>query len=175
MLLTISGLPGSGTSTIAVAVAESLALERVDGGSVWRSLGAELGMTVAEFSAFSETHPEVDAELDARLAARAHEGDVVLESRLAAWIAANEGLPALRVWVDCAEGERAVRVARRDGLDPDAALAANRARESSERLRYQTLYGIDLADRSIYELILDSTTAAPETLVVAIVEAVGPS
>src|SRR5438270_835511 len=113
-------------------------------------MAAELGVSIAEFSVMNESDPSYDLELDRRLAQRARQGDVVLESRLAGWIASNEQLSATTVWIDAAEAERARRVAERDGMDAEAALAANRAREASERLRYRAYYDIDFDDRSVY-------------------------
>ena len=170
MLVTISGLPGSGTSTVATRVATELGIERLDGGAVFRGLAAERGLSLAEFGVVAQQDPGVDLELDVRLAARARVGDLVLESRLAGWIATNEALPAVRVWIACDPSERARRVADRDGLTIAAALAANAERERSEAARYLAYYGIDIADLSVYDLLLDSTTAAPDALVAAIVE-----
>jgi cytidylate kinase len=48
---------------------------------------------------------------------------------------------------------------------------ANVRREASERQRYLAYYDIDVADRSIYGLVLDSTTAEPDALTSAIVAA----
>jgi predicted cytidylate kinase len=172
LLVTISGLPGSGTSTVATAVAAALGVPRLDGGTVFRQLAAEAGESLAGFSTAAEADPATDLELDARLAAAARGGDVVLESRLAGWIATNEALPALRVWVACDEEERARRVGAREGIHPDAALAANRAREASEALRYLTYYGIDIADLSPYDLVLDSTATPPDDLVATILQEV---
>jgi cytidylate kinase len=171
LLITISGLPGAGTSTVARAVAARLGLERLDGGSVFRSMAADRNLSLAEFGAIAEGDPVFDLELDRRLADRARQGDVVLESRLSGWIATNEGLAALRVWVACDDQERARRVAARDGGAADAAARTNAAREASEAARYRAYYGIDLADLSIYELVLDSTTSTPESLVDAVLEA----
>jgi CMP/dCMP kinase len=171
LLITISGLPGAGTSTVARLVADALGLERVDGGTVFRAMAAERQLDVNQFSLVAEDDPEIDLELDQRLANRAREGDVVLESRLAAWIAANEGMTATRIWVDAEERERARRVAAREGGDPESALDANRAREASERRRYRTYYGIDLDDRSVYDLVIDSTGQPPEAVAESIVAA----
>lgn len=173
MLVTISGLPGSGTSTVAVAVAAALGVPRLDGGTVFRAMAAEHGLTLAEYGALAEHDAAVDLELDGRLAAAARQGDVVLESRLAGWIAQNEGVEALKVWIGCDEGERAARVARREGVHLDAALAANRSREASEARRYREYYDIDLADLSPYDLVLDSTSTPPGELVRAILDVSG--
>ena len=171
MLITISGLPGAGTSTVARLVAGALGVERVDGGTVFRTMAAERGLDVGEFSQVAEDDPEIDLELDQRLANRAAEGDVLLESRLAGWIVTNAGLPATRVWIDADEAERAHRVATREGADPGAALEANRAREASERRRYRTYYGIDLDDRSVYDLVIDSTGIEPAAIAESIIAA----
>lgn len=174
VLVTISGLPGSGTSTLARAVAAALDLEHVDGGQVFRSLAAERGYDVHAFGAVAEADPRIDVELDRRLAERGARGDVVLESRLAGWIATNEGLDGLRVWVACDPVERARRVARREGSDPDAAAAENAAREASEAQRYLGYYGIDIGDLAPYDLVVDSTSTPVEELVEQVVAAARP-
>jgi cytidylate kinase len=148
-------------------------VERLDGGSVFRALADERGLSVAEFSKIAENHAAIDVELDKRLAARAQEGDVVLESRLAGWIATNEGLDGLRVWIACDPDERARRVAEREGIPRAAARQANDVREASERQRYEEYYGIDISDLSIYDLVLDSRALAPDDLTAAILERVG--
>lgn len=171
MVVTISGLPGSGTSTLSARAASALGIEHVDGGTVFRAMAAERELSVGAFSALAETDPVYDIELDTRLAARAQRGDVLLESRLAGWITVNEGVEALRVWVACDEQERARRVAGREGTDVAAALAQNQVREASERARYLDYYGIDLGDRSIYHLVLDSTAEGPDQLAAEVVAA----
>ena len=171
MLLSISGLPGSGTSSVSRQVAARLGVEHLDGGSVFRALAAERGMDLASFGALAEADPAIDRELDARLAARAHVGDVLLESRLSGWILANEGLGGLRVWISCDPDERARRVAGRDGGSLDDALAANAHREASEAARYLAYYGIDIGDLGVYDLVVDSTSSLVADLVEVIAAA----
>ena len=139
---------------------------------MFRAMAAERGLDVGAFSHVAEDDPEIDLELDQRLANRARRGDVLLESRLAAWIVSNEGLAAFRIWLDAEEEERARRVAAREGIDQAAALEANRAREASERRRYRTYYGIDLDDRTVYDLVIDSTGVGPEAIAESIVAAI---
>jgi len=116
-------------------------------------------------------HPEVDVELDTRLARWARDGGAVIESRLAGWIARNEGLAAVLVWIDCDPRIRAKRVARREGVSLERALADNDERQRVERGRYLVLYGVDLADLSIYDLVLDSGELRPPALADRIVDA----
>ena len=101
MLITLAGLPGSGTSTVGREVAARLGLDHLDGGSVFRALAAEAGMSLAEFAAVAEGDDRIDRALDDRLTERARAGDVLLESRLSAWLVTRAGLPALRQrWIE---------------------------------------------------------------------------
>ncbi len=172
MLVTISGLPGSGTTTVSRLVAEALGVERVPGGEVFRQLAAESEMSLAEFGVHAQGHPEIDLELDARLEARARDGDCVIESRLAGWLVTRAALPAVRVWVDSDDQVRAARVADRDGSSQAEALIDNAERSDLERARYKAVYDIDLDDRSTYDLVLDSTAEPAEALALTIVRAV---
>lgn len=161
MLITLSGLPGSGTSTAARLIAETLGLDHVDGGTIFRGLAAEAGLDLATFAIRAEGDDQIDRALDDRLTERAHHGNVVLESRLAGWLAHRADLDGLLVWIHCDEHERATRVANRDGGDVDAALDVNRAREASEALRYRRFYDIDITDLGVYDLVIDSTALTP--------------
>jgi cytidylate kinase len=152
-------------------VADRLALELVPGGEVFRALAAEHKMSLPEFGLYVADNPGVDVELDSRLAHRARDGGAVIESRLAGWIAHNEGLAAVVVWIDCDPRIRAERVAAREGVTVERALADNEERQRVERGRYLALYAVDLADLSIYELVLDSGELGPAELADRIVDA----
>jgi cytidylate kinase len=171
LLITVSGPPGSGTTTVGQRVADQLGLELVPGGKVFRALAAERDMSLPEFGIYVADHPEVDVELDGRLARRARDGNAVVESRLAGWIVHNEGLAAVIVWIDCDPRIRAQRVAVREGVSVERALADNEERQRVERGRYLALYGVDLSDLSIYGLVLDSGELRPPALADRIVEA----
>ncbi len=171
MLITLSGLPGSGTSTLARTAASALGIDHLDGGTVFRALAAERGFTLSEFVVIAEHDESIDRALDARLESRALGGDVLLESRLAGWLVSRADLDGLKVWLGCDDRERARRVAARDGGDTEAALATNAHREASEHNRYRAYYDIDLSDLSVYDLVLDSTETSPDELLERLVAA----
>jgi cytidylate kinase len=171
LLISVSGPPGSGKTTAARRAAAELDLELVLGGQVFRTMAAEHGMSLADFGIYAAREPTVDAELDRRLAERAALGDVVLESRLAGWIVRNENLDGLAVFVECDETTRAERVALREGITVEQALAENVEREKIEHERYFALYGIDINDLSIYDLIVDSGALDADDVAAAIVRA----
>lgn len=119
-------------------------------------MAGEHGMSLAEFGAYAAEQPAVDIELDRRLSERARAGRAVIESRLAGWIVRQEQLDGLAVYLRCGERIRAERVAAREGVTVERALADNAEREKVEHDRYLALYGLDLGDLSVYDLVLDS-------------------
>jgi cytidylate kinase len=155
MLVTVSGPPGSGTSTVAADLADALGYEHVSGGDLFRSLAAERGLTLSEFNELAEEDDTIDRELDRRLRETARErDDVVLESRLAGWMAGEHA--DLRLWLDAPLDVRAERVAEREETSAEAARQATAEREESETARYQSYYGIDFDDHSIYDLTVNT-------------------
>jgi len=155
MLITISGPPGSGKSTVAAAVAETFDLEHVSGGDVFRGLAEERGLSLAEFNELAEEDDAIDRDLDRRLRETAAErDDVVIESRLSGWMAGDHA--DLKVWLDAPLPVRAARIADREGSSVARAEAETREREESERTRYAEYYDIDFSDRSIYDLCVNT-------------------
>ena len=171
MLITISGPPGSGKSTVADAVAEAFDLDHVSGGDVFRGLAAERGLTLAEFNELAEDDDAIDRDLDRRLReTAAEEDDVVVESRLSGWMAGEHA--DIKVWLDAPLSVRAARIADREGTTVDRAREETRVREESERKRYAEYYGIDFEDRSIYDLGVNTARWDAHAVVEIVVEAV---
>jgi cytidylate kinase len=169
MLITVSGPPGSGTSTIADRLAAELGHEHVSGGDVFRALADEEGLSLAELNARAEEDDSIDRDLDRRLRRTAIErDDVVLESRLSGWMAGEYA--DLRVWLDAPVSVRAERIAEREDKSPAAARAETEQREASEHARYEAYYGIDFTERSIYDLSVN-TARWDEAGVLAIIAA----
>jgi len=171
MLLTVSGPPGAGKSTTVAALAEAFDLEHVSGGDIFRELAAERGMTAVEFNQLAEDDDQIDRDLDRRLRTTALErDDVLLESRLAGWLAGDAA--DLRLWLDAPIEVRAARIAEREGKSAERALEETRTREESEALRYREYYGIDISDLSIYDVALNtarwSQEDVPEILTAAV-------
>jgi hypothetical protein len=66
---------------------------------------------------------------------------------------------------------RARRVAEREGADWRAVLEENRNRHGSDAKRYKTIYGYDLADTGVYDIVLSTDDRTPEALVQELVSA----
>ena len=156
MRITVSGPPGSGTTTLAEAMSSRFDLEHVSSGDVFRSMARERDLSLAEFGRVAEQDPEIDREIDERQTEIGHENDdIVLEGRLSGWMV--EGAD-LRVWLDAPVEVRAERVAKREGQTPEEARDEIKEREASESKRYKEIHGIDIEDLSIYDIIIDTST-----------------
>lgn len=165
MLITISGVPGSGKTTVARLLAAQLGLPHVYAGDLYRQEAKRRGLSLQEFIELSERDHSIDRALDDAMAARARQGNVVLEGRLAGYLAADNRLDALKVWLDASDDVRAQRVGQREGRDWHAVLNENRARHGSDAMRYKTIYGYDLSDTGVYDVVLSTDDQTPEALV----------
>jgi cytidylate kinase len=171
MLLTVSGPPGSGKSTAAAALAEAFDLEHVSGGDIFRELAAERGYSAVEFNRLAEEDDQIDRDLDRRLREVATErDDVVLESRLAGWLAADRA--DLRVWLHAPIDVRAERIADREGKTVARAREETLERETSEATRYMEYYSIPIDDLSIYDLVLNTARWGPDEMLEVLTTAV---
>jgi cytidylate kinase len=121
-------------------------------------------MTLGAFTQLCESDHSIDRKLDAAMAERAKEGQVVLEGRLAGYIARANDLQALKVWLTASEEVRAQRVGQREGESWREVLRVNHDRHESDSKRYFDIYGWDLRDTGIYDLVLNTDGETPEAL-----------
>ena len=153
MLLSMSGLPGSGTTTVSKLLAEHYGVDLVNAGDVFRGLAKEHGMTLAEFGALAESDASIDVKIDERQKEIANtRDDIILEGRLAGHMAEK----ALKVWIKAPINVRVKRISGREGASFDVMLDETIKREASEAVRYKEIYEIDIEDMTVYDLVIDS-------------------
>lgn len=173
MRITISGPPGSGKTTVCGKLSKELGLKAVVFGQLFRDLAAEKGITLAELGAMAEKDPTVDHGIDEKLVAVARENeDIILESRLSAFMLTRNGIPALRVYLDASPEVRLARIGVREAKDIERAKKETEERQASEAKRYMQYYGIDINDRSVYDLVINTDDLTPDEVLQRILDAV---
>lgn len=160
-LITLSGPPASGTTTLGGMLAEEFHFEVLNGGAVFRKMAAERELSLSKFTELAEDNSEIDNELDQRLkknidahleGRRELDGEgLIVESRLAGWHADRRA--DLSIWLDAPAELRASRLSKRTETPSEL-----RQREKSDAIRYERYYGIDITDLSIYDLVVDTGT-----------------
>lgn len=149
----ISGLHGTGKTTAAKALSDKFDLRYVSAGSVFREMAEEKGMNLKKFSEYVEENPELDRDLDERTAEESKKDDVLIDARLAGWMA--EGAD-IRILLIAPLEERVERISRREDRSYEEVMDETVAREKSEKERFKELYDIDVDDYSVFDLVLDT-------------------
>lgn len=166
----LTGPPGSGKTTAGRLAAGRLGLDYFSVGELFREEARSRGMDLAEFSRYAEAHLDVDRALDRRMVEAARPGRI-LEGRIVGPLLRRARVPVLWLVVTARPEVRALRLAHRDGLAPEASRQAMEARETSERDRYGRAYGIDLS-RETPDLTIDSSDLTAEEVADRLVAAI---
>ena len=161
--VTISGLAGSGTSTLVQGIAKHFGWTSINGGQIFRDEAHVRGLTLTEFNDLCSSDESVDLELDESLRQYIINDETnIIESRLAGWWAYKLGCDSIRIWLDVNTKERALRVANREGMRLEEAFATNAKRQSVQNERYQKMYGLIPEDPTPYTHIIDATDITAE-------------
>lgn len=158
MIVTISGLHGTGKSTVGKMLSEKLGLKYYSTGQAFRELAQEMKMSLKQFTDYVENHPEIDVELDNKIIDVAKQGDFILDSQLSGYLLKD--LADFKILLTCPIAIRNKRMAERDNSSLEEKINETLAREKSELERFKKLYNIDLENskknRQIYDLIVDT-------------------
>jgi cytidylate kinase len=173
MKITLSGLPGSGKSTVGKALAKKLGLKHVSAGDFMREMAKERGISLLELGKIAEKDRSIDEEIDKRTVEFGKtNNNFVMDGRLA-WhfipssikvflaVSLEEG--ARRIFNDISQLGR--RAEEKENLSVEKVKENIESREKSEQLRYKQYYNIDYADSQNYDIVVDTTKLKPEEAV----------
>ena len=169
MLITITGKPCSGKSTIAKILCQKYGFTKIGVGDMFKAEAEKRGMNAEEFNAYCLTDPSYDFFIDnetARLGKELAGQKVIFDSRLA-WHFVPK---SFKVFVDLNEDEMALRLANSDRTGKEKITDVQEAKRSLinrfnlENERYKQIYGFDNLDMSNYDFVLDSSARTPEDL-----------
>ncbi|MFP3268546.1 MAG: AAA family ATPase [Desulfurococcales archaeon] len=159
-VIAIGGPPGSGKTTYAIRIAERLGFEYKSAGMIFREMSSELGVSLIDLNRMAEEEKWIDYYVDRKSLEAAMKGNIVIEGHLVPWIV--QSVADLKIYFYASINTRVKRIASREGRDEKEVLFETAQREYSHALRFRKLYGIDITDLSIYDLVVNTDSLSIE-------------
>ncbi len=155
MIIVVSGPPGSGKTTQAKLIAEHYGFKYHSAGMIFRGIAAEKGLTLEELSILAAKDPSIDLEIDrrSREIALSHE-NIVVDGHLTAWVLSD--IADAKILVTAPLMVRIARIARRDGKTLGEAARETIIREYYQWRRFIDYYGLEVNNRIIFDLVIDT-------------------
>lgn len=176
MQIAFSGRLGSGKSTVCALLRDKYGYEIYSTGTVQRKVAEEMGISTLELNERMTKDPTLDHIIDDAVVKLSREkagAPIVYDSRMAWHFAENTF--KVYMYVDPLVAAKRVFAADRGDVekysDVNDAFKQLTARGNEENKRFKKIYNVDNFDYSNYNLIIDSTSATPELIAEAIVNA----
>lgn len=163
--ITIAGDLGSGKSTVANHLINSINYRIESAGLIFRRLAEEHGMTAKEFNQFIESNPKYDNMVDDTIKEMGEkEENIIFDSRLAWFFVPKSFKIYMYVDVDVATERIFNDKGRVSESYSDMATAKKEIieRRQSEVLRYKTFYNADINNYKNYDFIIDTSHATKD-------------
>ncbi|TFH23121.1 cytidylate kinase [Candidatus Bathyarchaeota archaeon] len=174
-IICISGMAGTGKSTLSKKISEKYGLRYFSGGDVLKELAKQEGYDVSvqgwwespnglKFLNERINDPKFDKAVDDKLMEYAQQGNVLLDSWTMPWLL-KEGF---KIWLEAPFEKRAARVAVRDGMTTSEIFEVLQEKEARTKAIYKELYGFILGeDFKPFDFVLDTDNlSADEVFVV---------
>jgi len=170
IVICISGMAGTGKSTLAKKIAKKYSLKYYSGGDALKALASEQGYDTSKsgwwespeglkFLERREKEAKFDQAVDKKLLEYAERGNVLLDSWTMPWLLKT----GFKIWLMASIEKRVERVAKRDQLTPKEASRVLKEKETRTRAIYRKLYGFTLGeDFKPFHLVLDTDNLGAE-------------
>jgi len=164
IVVCISGMAGTGKSTLAKKLAEKYNLRYFSGGDALKELAKEEGYDSSsrgwwespEGLSFLETRQknlEFDKAVDDKLLEYARQGNVLLDSWTMAWLLKT----GFKIWLAASVEKRTERISKRDKIPIKDASRVLKEKEARTKTIYKKLYGFTIGeDFEPFDLVLDT-------------------
>jgi cytidylate kinase len=164
LVVCISGMAGTGKSTLAKKLAKKYKLRYYSGGDALKALAAKEGYDSSSrgwwespeglsFLEKREKNLEFDKAVDDKLLEYAQQGRVLLDSWTMPWLLKT----GFKIWLVASVEKRAERIAKRDKISIKEALTVLKEKEARTKTIYKKLYGFALGeDFTPFNLVLDT-------------------
>lgn len=164
MIISISGVPGSGKTSVAKILAAKRGMTFYSMGNLRGKMAMERGVTIDELNKIGEQDATTDTSVDDyQKELGTKEDNFVIEGRLSWHFIPN----SFKIFLACDPEESARRIfegSRKQERQDEPAYASIEEAEriiaeriASDNLRYRKIYGIDYADPAHYDLVIDTT------------------
>ncbi len=168
MIITISGLPGSGKSTIAKELAARLNYKHLSGGDMQRQLAQKRGLSIHEYDKSLASRPEVDKNVEKLLKQKAQEaGNAVMDWRmgfhfepesLKVFLYIKPDIGAQRIFKDQRKNEK-------ENVTLEETRKMMQKRHTELIVRLKKVYGVDFSDKSNFDLVIDTSELGVEEII----------
>jgi CMP/dCMP kinase len=168
MIITISGTPGSGKSTIAQAISKELKLKHYYIGKIRRDIAKKKGMTLEEYNQLGETDPSTDIDVDNyQKELGKKEDNIIIEGRTSFFFIPH----SIKIFIDVDLDEASKRILN-DLKDKEKNKERNEGkaetikqmkqllikRIDSDIKRYKKYYNIENAyDKKDFDIVINTT------------------
>jgi predicted cytidylate kinase len=176
MIITISGLPGSGKTTVGKLLAKRLGFKFYSIGDLRGRMAMERGLTIDQLNEIGMKEKWTDKEADEYQKRLGEEEDnFVIESRLGFYFIPK----SVKIFLEVEPRKAAERIFRNQRPDEkrkgtvEEVLGSIRKRMKSDDTRYQKYYKVDFLDKSHYDIIIDTTSLTLEQVVEKIIRELG--
>jgi len=173
MIITISGKPGSGKSTVAKLLAEKLGYRMFSAGDLRGKIAMKHGLTIDQLNKIGEKERWTDEECDKLVEKMGKKEDnIVFDS----WLAWHFIPKAVKIFLDVDLKESVKRIFKNQRPDEQKQssvegvfqMITNRMNETIAR--YKKWYGINYLDIKNYDLVIDTTNLKQEETLKKILE-----
>jgi cytidylate kinase len=164
VVVCISGMAGTGKSTLSKKLARKYKLRYYSGGDALKALATEEGYDSSSpgwwespeglsFLEKREKNLKFDKAVDDKLLEYAQQGRVLLDSWTMPWLLKT----GFKIWLVASVEKRAERIAKRDRIPIKEALMVLKEKEAKTKAIYKKLYGFTLGeDFEPFNLVLDT-------------------
>jgi len=164
IVVCISGMAGTGKSTLAKKLAQKYKLKYYSGGDALKELAKDEGYNPSSrgwwespeglsFLKKREKNLKFDKAVDDKLLEYAQQGNVLLDSWAMPWLLRT----GFKIWLVASVEKRAERIAKRDKIAVKKALQVLKEKEARTKAIYKKLYGFRLGeDFEPFNLVLDT-------------------
>ena len=173
MIITISGKPGSGKSTVGRMIAERIGFRFYSVGDIRGRIAVKRGITLEELNRIAAEDDTLDREQDMHIEELGREEDnFVIDGRMAFHFIPH----SLKVFLDVdieVSAERVFSDIRDDEercSSVDEMAERLKSRQSSDQKRYLRYYGLDYLDTGNYDIVIDTSGKAVEDIVDMIID-----